>query len=224
MKMKTLVLMLFALAVPSGAFASLEWDFAGGAADLNATMPGGLGVATAVVTVDPVLGEGWHNDWNLGTARGYWDLGTAGSIQLQIPVASSTGGPLTTKVTVVQWVDEPLFSGALGYSIPGAVEVGSPFLRTVEDTGFGKWVSCESLWMLPSVAKEEFINIGSPPTGALVDRISVENVMAVVPEPPGIVPGLLLGAGFALSLIWRRAGGKPSPEKLPACGFGHLRL
>jgi hypothetical protein len=183
--------------------ATIEWDFARGPADLEVALEGGT-KAIASVTLESGLGEGWHNDWNLGSAVGYWDLGPGGSISLQIPVRTTLRGAVDMTVTVVQWVHPPWFEDALTCSVGGAFPKGTPGTIVVEDTDFGSWMQCRRTLTYSAVPGLESITITAPPTGAIIDRICVDNALAVVPEPSGILVGLLVCGFFGLSFLRRR--------------------
>ena len=182
--------------------ATIAWDFNGGPTDLSVPLPGD-GIATAQVTPDAKLGEGWQDNWGLGSARGYWDLGSGGSIALQIPISTAAAGLLHTRVTVVQWMAQPLYEGTLSYSIHGGVPAGPPTTRVLEDTGLGQWVETQSFWTFSAIPEWELIRLTAPENGAIIDHISLENTLAVVPEPSGLVTGFLLSGLFFVSSMHR---------------------
>src|SRR5438876_11358845 len=84
--------MAIAFAAATPAFASLEWQWQFNTADNPATPQIGSLGSTATITVGD-FGAGWHNDWGLGSATGYWDLGINGSVALHIPNLASPSGP-----------------------------------------------------------------------------------------------------------------------------------
>src|SRR5438552_3170715 len=94
-----------AFAATTPAFASIEWQFNTSANPAYADA--GNPAATASIHVGR-FGAGWHNDWNLGSATGYWDLGKNGTVQLTIPNLANSSRSYNATLSIVQWVDGPL--------------------------------------------------------------------------------------------------------------------
>src|SRR5207245_11662899 len=80
----------FAAATP--AFATIEWQWQFNTAANPAAANVGDPSATAAIHVG-AFGQGWHTDWNLGSATGYWDLGKNGTVQLTIPNLANATPP-----------------------------------------------------------------------------------------------------------------------------------
>src|SRR6266496_2375962 len=141
--LKTLIASIaiaFAAATPAFATIDWQWQFDSAANPASPQIAGGPG-ATAAINVEPVYGTGWHNnDWNLGSATGYWDLGASGSVVLTIPGFTSPSQSLNATLRIVQWVDDFLFYGNLTYLFPGATQVGDVTTHLVEGTDYGSWV------------------------------------------------------------------------------------
>ena len=120
---------------------------------------------------------------------------------LNIPGLSVPLRSYPATLSIVQWIDGPLFTGNLTYNFAGATQIGGTTTHLIQDTGFGKWVEYDTTWMLPQSGSPSVITITAPATGAIFDRITV------VPEPTTIVAGLLLLLPFCASTfqIIRRA-------------------
>jgi len=187
------IVLAFAAATP--AFASVEWTW-----DFNSNAnPAPANVGDPAATANMSVGQfwtGWHNtDLGLGSAAGYWDLGKNGVVTLTIPNLASPTRPYNAYLSIVQWVDGPLFTGNLTYSFAGATQVGGTTTHLIQDTGFGKWVEYDTTWSLAPGVNPDVITITAPVTGAIFDRITV------VPEPTTIVAGLLLLLPFGASTV-----------------------
>ena len=183
------------------AFASVEWRW-----DFNSSVnpaPANIGdsAANAGISVG-AFGSGWHNtDLGLGSASGYWDLGKNGIVTLTIPNLASPTHSFNATLSIVQWIDGPLFSGNLTYSFAGATQVAGTTTHVLETTALGKWVEYDTTWKLAPGVNPDVITITAPATGAIFDRITV------VPEPTTVVAGLLLLLPFGASTlqVFRRA-------------------
>src|SRR5205823_2440769 len=174
------------------AFATLDlWQFNTSANPSSANL--GDPNATAQVTVGR-FGQGWHTDWSLGSATGYWDLGKNGTVQLSIPNLASPDRSYNATLSVVQWIDNPIYTGLLNYSFSGATLVSSSS-HLVETTGHGSWVEYDTVWNLLASANPSVITITAPSKGAIFDRITV------VPEPTTLVAGALLLVPFGASTL-----------------------
>ena len=190
-----IVSMAMAFAAATPAFASLEWQWQFDTAANPATPQIGSLGSTATITVGD-FGAGWHNDWGLGSATGYWDMGINGSVALHIPNLASPSGPYSATLSIVQWVDD-LFTGNLTYSVPGT-QVGGTTIQVIEDTGFGSWVEYDTVWSLLASSNPVDITITGPEGGAIFNQISV---VPVVPEPTTIIAGALLLLPFGASTL-----------------------
>jgi hypothetical protein len=187
------IVLAFAAATP--AFASVEWTW-----DFNNNAnpaPANIGDPSATATIGVgQFGTGWHgNDLGLGSATGVWDLGKNGVVTLTIPGLASPLRSYGATLSIVQWIDGPLFTGNLSYNFAGATQIGGTTTHLIQDTGFGKWVEYDTTWMLPANGSPSVISITAPSTGAIFDRITV------VPEPTTIVAGLLLLLPFGASTL-----------------------
>ncbi len=190
------VALVFAAATP--AFATLEWQWEFNS-DANPASPhlGGPGATAAIQVGD--FGAGWHNDWGLGTATGYWDLGINGTVTLTIPNLASPSQSYNATLSIVQWVDGFLFSGDLGYAFSGATQVGTTSTHLIESTEFGSWVQYDTVWSLLASSEPSTITITGPSDGAIFAGISAR--ITVVPEPTTMIAGLLLLLPFGASTL-----------------------
>ncbi len=190
------VALAFAAATP--AFATIEWQWEFNSGANPATPQVGSPGATAAIQVGD-FGAGWHNDWGLGSATGYWDLGINGSVTLTIPNLASPSQSYNATLSIVQWVDGFLFSGDLSYAFSGATQVGSTTTHLIESTDFGSWVQYDTVWTLLASSDPSIITITGPGDGAIFSGISAR--ITVVPEPTTLVAGLLLLLPFGASTL-----------------------
>jgi len=196
---KTLATLMGALALAStSALAGFVWEF--GDSSSNPYSLGGGG-PTATMTLGTGA-EGWHNDWSLGSATGYWDLGRDGSISL---TGLGIGDPrgVTATLSVCQWYDGTLFPGGLRYAATGSgITLGATTWSTIESAASGsfqgEWRHYTTQLTLAPGATLDSLLITSPAVGATISRVSVD--FAAVPEPSTCVAGALslcvLGIGW----------------------------
>ena len=182
-----------ALSAATPAFASVEWDWQFNSPANPATPTFGDPSATATITLG-AFGAGWHNDWSLGSATGYWDLGKNGTVVLTIPNLASPSRSHNAMLSIVQWIDAPLYTGSLTYSFSGATLLTSS-THLIQATSLGSWVEYDTLWNLLPSSNPEVITITAPLTGAIIDRITV------VPEPTTVIAGVLLLLPFGASTL-----------------------
>ena len=93
------------LAAATPAFATIEWQFT------TADNPASPEIGGPGPTADITLGEfasGWYNDAGYGTLTGYWDLGSSGSVTLNIPNLTSLSGSHNVMLSIVQFVFWPI--------------------------------------------------------------------------------------------------------------------
>ena len=185
------VAITFAAATP--AFASIEWQWQFNTAANPSSANIGDPSATAQINVGK-FGQGWHTDWSLGSATGYWDLGKNGTVKLTIPNLASPDRSYNATLSVVQWIDNPIYTGLLNYSFSGGTLVASSS-HVVEATSHGSWVEYDTIWNLLASSSPSIITITAPSRGAIFDRITV------VPEPATVIAGALLLIPFAASTL-----------------------
>ena len=192
-----IAIMAIAFAAATPAFASIEWQWQFNS-DANPANPqiGAPSAATASITVGP-YGAGWANDWDLGSATGYWDLGQNGSITLSIPNLASPSQTHNATLSIVQWVDDFLFTGNLTYGFAGATQVGVGTSHDIEVTEFGRWVEYDTVWSLLVSSDPSVITINGPSDGAIIEGITAR--ITVVPEPSTLIAGALLLLPFGAS-------------------------
>src|ERR1043166_3185401 len=195
-----LVTMAIVFAAATSAFATIEWQWQFNSGANPATPQIGDPSATAAITVGP-FGAGWHDDWVLGSATGYWDLGMNGSITLTIPNLASPSQSHNATLSIVQWVDDFLFTGNLTYGFAGATQVGGTTTHLLEDTGFGRWVEYETVWTVLAGSDPSGITITGPADGAILAGITAR--ITVVPEPTTLIAGALLLLPFGASTFRR---------------------
>jgi len=154
------------------------------------------GEAAALITVGD-LGEGWlHSLPGLGTQTGLWDLGSGGTIVLEI---DNRDEPLPYKeiwlqVTYYMDISQPPI-----VDVPGATFLGGETV-IVEESGIGGWYLDLSKWrMEPNPSHETIILTADPSWGAVIDQIVVNTIC--IPEPVSLG---LLAFGSLLFLRKRR--------------------
>lgn len=211
MKTRVLLVTMTALclcAVVSGAFAAdmvapswrgqagttfQQWNFS---SDANPAAPdfvnNAYGSPSASITVGD-FGCGWFEELpGFGSATGYWDLGSEGTIALDINSGSAT----EVWVQVAYFLDmsqAPVVNVANGTWISGDTHV-------VESMEFGGgWFVDQSVWQIAAGSNLAITFIGSADFGSLVDSVVVDT--NAVPEPASLVAML---AGLGGMLIRRR--------------------
>ena len=179
-----------------------QWGFD---TDANPTPPEVInnpyGGATAIVVVGQ-YGSGWLDQLSgLGSKTGFWDLGSSGTITLNI-----ANSPIIDAYKDI-WLQVTYFrdiTQAPEVDIPGAVRLGGE-TRLVEhvDTG-GDWLLDQSRWRIePNPSSETIVITSDVLWGALVNQVVVDTRCAAVPEPASLT-ALLLGCGAVL--LRRRSG------------------
>ncbi len=173
--------------------------------------PSGDGTSYAQVTVGESGAGLMTGTWDgFGNASDFWDLGSNGTMHINVPTQQNT--------TFLFWVDVTCFEGALGatsmvptVNVVGATQVDLSLydgyedmeLRTVlENTGTvdgydQQWVRYRTLWQLNPGDVFGGIDIAAGENGSIIDNVSVQ----VLPEPSALMLGVL--GNFAL-LGWRR--------------------
>jgi|ERR1035438_3626191 hypothetical protein len=188
--MKSLLTVIsLALTLVSPAFAGIDWGFDTSANPAYAS--GGAGNAAISVGA---FGTGWHDGttipWNtLGGAKGFWDLGNAGSIILSGMTLS--GGPIT--LDVFQWVHPGTYIGDLtvAASNGSATLLGSSLIGSL-DNGGGWYDFAYSL--SAALTPTDSVTITAGAGGAVIDRLTL------VPEPATYIAGAMLLIPFAWSM------------------------
>jgi hypothetical protein len=204
MKRMTVKILMASIAVAfaavTPAFATIEWQWQFNTAANPASANVGDPAATANIHVG-AFGQGWHTDWNLGSATGYWDLGKNGTVQLTIPNLATPTRSYNATLSIVQWIDNPIYTGVLSYSVPGATLLASSS-HLIQATGHGSWVEYDTIWNLLPSSNPEIITITAPSRGAIFDRITV------VPEPTTLIAGALFLVPFGVSTLRLRRRNK----------------
>jgi hypothetical protein len=152
-----------------------EWSFGTSANPAIAdVISNPYGTASASITAG-VYGVGWLDNLDLGTKRGFWDVGGSdGRIVLSI---DNNPVPLNYKEIWVQVVYYRSITGAPLVTISGAQMVSSQTSLIEEDPviggGFG-WYADATIWrMEPSPSSEQIVLTGNA-MGSLMDQIVVD--------------------------------------------------
>ena len=162
------------------------------------------GDPTAFVTVGD-LGSGWQpNMGGFGTQTGLWDLGSLGTISIDLPNRPYDGGFKELWISVVCFEDP-------GWMVAPAVEVlcggvisflGEETYLVEEDSISGQWNVRLTKWRIEPNPNSEHVLITSDVFGSVIDRIEIDTIC--VPEPASFAT-LLMGGPFLLALRRRKA-------------------
>jgi hypothetical protein len=149
------------------------------------------GAAAALIAVGD-MGAGWLGSLpGLGSQTGFWDLGSGGTIVLDID-----NRPLALPYKEI-WVQVTYFadiSAAPVVDVPMATLIDSQTV-VVEDLGMGGWLLDQSSWRIePNPLSEQIIVTADPMWGSIVDQVVVNTIC--VPEPA--TTGLLAVGGLFL--------------------------
>ena len=182
-----------------------DWTFD---TDANPAAPSTVsnpyGDPTASVVFDPVLGSGWQFDLGLGTQTGMWDLGSLGTISIDLPNRPYEGGLKEIWISVVCFED-PGWMAAPTVDIvsQGQITLLSEDTYIVEeDLISGAWNAHLSKWLIVPNPNSEQVIITSDLFGSVIDRVDIDTIC--VPEP-ATCAALLMGAPFLLLLRRRKA-------------------
>ena len=144
-------------------------------------------------------GTGWcYDELMLGTQTGYWDLGMAGSISIDLPSSASASQEI--------WVQVTYYSGIVPaplVDIAGGTLIGSSAATLVEPDVLGAWMHKTFMWEVGPAASQSIL-VSSDLMGGVVDQIVVDANTQVVPEP-GSIAGLLMGCSALLFSRRRRS-------------------
>jgi hypothetical protein len=174
-----------------------EWSFS---SDDNPAAPENVsndfGPPSAAITTGD-FASGWLEDAIVfGSQTGIWDLGQSGSISLDIPNSSATGGYKEIWLQVTYFSDESFV-----YS-PEINVTGAEFLSDQWETMLveeapapgGQWLLEKSVWRIyPNPQSEQVVITSDPMFTSMIDQIVVDTIC--VPEPFSCV---LLGLGCLL--------------------------
>jgi hypothetical protein len=144
------------------------------------------GSPQASITLGP-FGSGWQWDLGFGTNRGYWDLGSNGSITLSIPndPTAPAGAWKYMWVQMTYWDDPPLFV-APAVSVSGATLLATSNL-VVEQTFMGRWSLQQTLWRLDSSPNAETVTLTAAANGGVVDQVVVDTKWIKIDCPADLV-------------------------------------
>ena len=181
------------------------WDFNVGvdgslaAIGLPADIASNAYGAPSVDVVTGMWAAGWY--WELprfGNARGYWDMGDAGTITANVPnIALPAGSTKEIWVQVGAYTDGGIFA-LPAVSLDGASLLSTDLTVYENAPSFGTWAVQTTKWsMSPSPAGEQVV-LTSAMMGGIIDSLVIDTI--AVPEPTALL-GLL---AIASMLIARR--------------------
>jgi len=147
------------------------------------------GDALAAITVGE-FGSGWIEGGPPTWAQqGFWDLGSDGSIVLEI---DNRPDPLAYKEL---WIQVTYLQGPFeqpSVHVPGAEFISEQTVLVAPDPP-STWYLYQSVWRIePNPAHEEIVILSEPNWGSAVDQIVVDTLC--IPEPSCMI---LLAAGVA---------------------------
>lgn len=177
-----------------------QWTFdndANPAAPPNVYNP--YGTPSATITVGD-FGEGWLDSLpGLGSMSGYWDLGSAGQISIDIP--NRPGGAYKELWVLVTYFEDMTAAPAVTVQSQGQVSILDEVTFQVEavDTG-GAWMAYFGKWQIVPNPENERVLITGDMFGSIIDGIEIDTIC--VPEPTSLL-SLLVG-GSLLPILRRR--------------------
>lgn len=177
-----------------------DWRFSTSANPAAAeTLNNPYGAPSAAITVGQ-YGSGWLN-WifGLGTMTGYWDLGSAGTIQFTVPnppsISGASAGWVSVQTTYFEDISQPPT-----VDVPGAVKVRTDS-RVVENvpTG-GQWLVEQTLWRFaPCPTSVTAALTSNAPWGSVVDETVVDTCRVAIVSGVGAAKQLPDGTQFELA-------------------------
>ncbi|MBI5386697.1 MAG: DUF5011 domain-containing protein, partial [Verrucomicrobia bacterium] len=184
-----------------------QWVFG---ANVSAAIPpaqvsNAYGSPSANVGLGP-YSSGWIDQISFyGCRQGLWDLGSNGTITLNIPntLSASSGAYKYVRVQVTQYRDSFVYTNNSSASLAGGTLV-SEQQQVIETTTFGaQWVVVQSILRVgpPSPASESVI-ITAPGNGSLIDQVAVDTLALDVPCQTNIVTSLDPGQCSRSDVSW----------------------
>lgn len=176
-----------------------QWAFSTGATEVAPERKTNANVGLLEATVVPgPLSLGWQDQlagW--GCRQGYWDLGIAGTINLQIPdLAGSATAYRYVRVQVTQFYQEGTYDAPVSVTMAGATQVGALVATSIEVNGFGgEWVVYQTIWKVASVTDSQSVLLTAGVAGALVDQVAVDTLTL---EPPVCPENIVANADAGL--------------------------
>jgi len=150
------------------------------------------------------FGSGWLDQLSgMGTRTGYWDLGSLGSITIDIP-NKPDGGSFKEIWVLVTYYEDISAAPVVGVTADG--EIGAPEETIFEvepiETG-GAWKASLIKWQIvPNPDSEQIVFTSDEMFGSIIDEIEIDTIC--IPEPSSFA-ALLMGMPFALMLRRRKA-------------------
>lgn len=161
------------------------------------------GTPTAAITVGE-FGEGWFDQLpGFGSQSGFWDMGSAGTIALDVNNASGTGyNEIWVQVTYFQDLFE---APTVDVSASGLISFLSEETQLLEHVGTGgDWFTTLTKWRVDPNPNSQTITVTSGMMGSVIDNVTIDAVAVAVPEPSSMI-ALLMGGSTLLMLRRRRA-------------------
>ncbi len=163
------------------------------------------GSPSATVTLG-ALAAGWQDQPpGFGCKQGYWDLGGAGTISLDIPNVAQPGAYKYVRVQVTQFQDSLIYNQLAAVALTPSATLLSRSQQTVEITLTGSWVVDETVWQLATCPASETVLVTAGPFSSLIDQVVVDTLCLQPPVCPLDIavdqdPGQCSAAGVAWSL------------------------
>jgi len=181
-----------------------EWQFS---TDANPAAPELSFGRTEFADIQPgAYSSGWFDgDLVFGSRQGFWDLGSAGRISVDVPSYSQPRGFSELGFKEV-WVQVTYFkdlSAKPVVTVPGAQPVGDPVITLVEYAPFGgSWYEELTKWRVyTNFGTEEILITSDAKWGSLVDSVVVDSVF--VAEPASMTLMVLGGLVLAIRKRFR---------------------
>lgn len=182
-----------------------EWQFA---AEANPAPPDVCNLMNSTARARILPGDfssGWQDQLaGLGSATGFWDLGSGGSVVLPVASGALTGeaGGTPIRVRICQWLDGRIFNTRATVSIEGATRTGGS-CSSLEACAMGGWEVDESVWLLPEGQTAGDLTITGAARGTLIDLVAVATGAETSPVSLSIQPSAL--GNHLVDLSWSAA-------------------
>src|SRR5574341_28547 len=159
--------------------------------------------AQAEITLG-AFAAGWQQQLpGLGSATGYWDLGSNGSIRLgALSALAPAGGEYQyISLQVVQWFDGGIYSAIAEVTLPGADLLDRAQMESQGDS-CGGWLVDRTLCRLSTAQALDSISIQGAQQGAIIDRILLETQTFMPACPSNLVVTTDPGHCSRSNVVW----------------------
>jgi len=180
-----------------------SWSFHNPSSPIAAEQTTNTLSATAAITLGP-FASGWQaSDPAIGCRNGFWDLGSAGQIDLGIQRNAGPPGAYSyVQVQVTQFRDTLLYNQLANVSLASTATLVSRNQQVLEPTITGEWIVDRTLWRVPNCPASEVVSIMAGPNGALIDQAVVDSVCVAYVCPSGVSLTADSGQCSRANVVW----------------------